>query len=232
MASSATAATTRVLKTVVFMGSAKSVIPPWGGDARLGDRVLRYVSKTLQDRSATLGNLTITHDVSIVDPKEVFEANTGALSEISSGELSAPTFFFKELPPKAQALKDLIEQADAYLIVSPEYNHVVPPALASVMGHFGGSCFKAKPSAILTYSPGPWGGQRGAICIVAMTHELGCLPVSKMTGLPLVSSLLNEDGTPVDPSHRMLKQLPEMLTQLEWMAVAMKNQRESTGVTF
>mmetsp|Transcript_17601 Transcript_17601/g.26720 ORF Transcript_17601/g.26720 Transcript_17601/m.26720 type:complete len:100 (+) Transcript_17601:3-302(+) len=97
------------------------------------------------------------------------------------------------------------------------------------MGHFGGSFYKCKPSGIVTYSPGPWGGQRAAMSIQVMCHELGCLPVSKLCGIPSVSELLTAEGTPVDPSHRMLKQLPELLTQLEWMAVAMANQRKATG---
>eukprot|EP00540_Astrosyne_radiata_P012472 CAMPEP_0116826464 /NCGR_PEP_ID=MMETSP0418-20121206/2542_1 /TAXON_ID=1158023 /ORGANISM="Astrosyne radiata, Strain 13vi08-1A" /LENGTH=69 /DNA_ID=CAMNT_0004455099 /DNA_START=211 /DNA_END=420 /DNA_ORIENTATION=- len=65
--------------------------------------------------------------------------------------------------------------------------------------------------------------------IQVMLHELGCLPVSKLVGLPVVSDLLQADGTPVDPKARMLKQLPGMLDQLEWMAVAMKRQRDETG---
>jgi chromate reductase len=222
------AATKQTLKTVVFMGSARNIIPPWGGDARLGDRVLEWVKSTLKSRKEFLGDEEIAHDVSVVDPNDVF-APGGALAEVSAGELTVPTFFLKELPPKTQALKDLISGADCYLIVSPEYNHVMPPALASVMGHFGGSCYKAKPSAVVTYSPGPWGGMRAAIPICTMCHELGCLPVSKLCGIPLVTELLKEDGSPIDPDHRMLKQLPEMLTQLEWMAVAMKKQRLLTG---
>lgn len=216
------------MKTVVFMGSARNVSPPWGGDNRLGDRVLNWVKTTLTNRSEQLGNDTIKHDFSIVDPKEVFDKD-GALAEISAGELTVPTFFLKELPPKAQALKDSIVGADCYVIVSPEYNHVIPPALASVMGHFGGSCFKCKPSAIVTYSPGPWGGMRAAMTICNMCHELGCLPVSKLCGLPMVGDLLKEDGSPVDADNRMLKQLPDMLTQLEWMAMAMKKQRDDVG---
>jgi|UniRef100_A0A8J9SDT2 NAD(P)H-dependent FMN reductase len=219
----------KILKTVVFMGSSRSVTPPWGGDVRLGDRVLKWVESTLQSRKEKLGDEIITHDFSVVDPKDVF-AEGGALAEISRGDLTVPTFFLKELPPKAQALKDLINAADCYVVVSPEYNHTVPPALASLMGHFGGSNFSAKPSGIVTYSPGPWGGMRAAMTICNMCHELGCLPVSKLCGLPTVASILNEDGSPIDPSHRMLAQLPGMLTQLEWMAVAMKTQREKTGV--
>lgn len=218
----------RVLKTVVFMGSAKNISPPWGGDARLGDRVLKHVKTTIESRSVQLGSETIQHSVSIIDPIEVF-GKDGALSEISAGELLAPAFFYKQLPAKAQALQDVIAGADCYVIVSPEYNHVVPPALASVMGHFGGSCYACKPSAIVTYSPGPYGGQRAALSIVSMTHELGCLPVSKMVGFPMVGDLFLKDGTPKDPTHRMLKQLPDMLTQLEWMAVAMKDMRDKVG---
>lgn len=97
------------------------------------------------------------------------------------------------------------------------------------MGHFGGSCYSCKPSAIVTYSPGPWGGMRAAMSIQVMCHELGCLPVSKLCGIPTVADLLTEEGVPKDPESRMLKQLPAMLTQLEWMAVAMKRQRDETG---
>ena len=83
-----------------------------------------------------LGTEKIQHQYVVVDPAIVF-GKDGALAEISAGELTTPTFFLKELPMKAQILKDSITAADCYLIVSPEYNHVVPPALASVMRHFG-----------------------------------------------------------------------------------------------
>jgi chromate reductase, NAD(P)H dehydrogenase (quinone) len=222
-------ATERVLNTVIFMGSARATAPMWGGDVRLGDRVLQWIKAVMADRRATLGTEVIRHDIQVLDPKEVFAPGSGGLAEISSGEMTTPTFFLKELPPKAQALKEIVEKADCYLIISPEYNHTIPPALSSIMGHFGGSCYTAKPSAIVTYSPGPWGGMRAAMDICTMCHELGCLPVTKLTGIPTVSSLLHPDGSPIDPSHRMLSQLPEMLVQLEWMAVAMKNQRNLTG---
>ena len=218
----------KTLKTVVFMGSARNVTPPWGGDSRLGDRVLKWVTATLGARAESLGSATIKHQVDVLDPLEVF-GKDGALSEISAGELTTPTFFLKSLPPKAQALKDLIVEADCYIVVSPEYNHCAPPALASLMGHFGGSCYSCKPSAIVTYSPGPWGGMRAAMSIQIMCHELGCLPVSKLCGIPTATDLLTEEGVPKDPESRMLKQLPAMLSQLEWMAVAMKRQRDETG---
>jgi len=204
------------------MGSART-----GG--RMGDRVLSWVKSNLTSRQGTLGDANITHDVTVLDPVDLFDPQNGALSEMSSGELSVPTFFVQNLPPRVEAIRDTIQTADCYIIVSPEYNHVVPPGLASLMGHFGGSNYVCKPSGIVTYSPGPWGGMRAAMSINTMCHELGCLPVSALCGLPTVTELLKEDGTPNDPDARMLKQLPQMLDQLEWMAVAMKRQRDETG---
>ena len=219
-----------MLKTVVFLGSARNTAPFWGGDARLGDRVTNWVKKTLATRSASLGDEKISHDVTVIDPLEAF-GEGGPLAAISAGELRLTTFMAKgdSLPKATTDLMDKIRSADCYLIVSPEYNHSVPPALSSLMGHFGGSLYKCKPSGIITYSSGPWGGQRAMIAIQAMCHELGCLPVSKVCGIPSVTDLFEVDGTPKDPNHRMLKQLPDLLDQLEWMAMAMKTQREKTG---
>mmetsp|Transcript_29999 Transcript_29999/g.85895 ORF Transcript_29999/g.85895 Transcript_29999/m.85895 type:complete len:103 (-) Transcript_29999:300-608(-) len=98
-----------------------------------------------------------------------------------------------------------------------------------MMGHFGGSNYAHKPSAIVTYSVSPWGGARTSIALQPMLHELGCLPVSKMTCYPTAGELFNEDGTPKDPEHRMLKQLPAMLTDLEWVATAFARMRGSLG---
>jgi hypothetical protein len=75
-----------------------------------------------------------------------------------------------------------------------------------------------------------------SLCSAAMAlrpfqAELGCLPVSKLCGLPNAAELLHDDGTPSsDPPHRMLKQLPAMLGQLEYIALAMLHQREASGL--
>eukprot|EP00980_Cylindrotheca_fusiformis_P012953 scaffold3236_cov66-Cylindrotheca_fusiformis.AAC.19 len=226
-----------VLKTVIFLGSARNKPAFWGGDARLGDRVVNWVQNVLATRTNTkLGgaeqNLSVSHNVTIVDPLEVFHKDSGALAGISSGEMNTPTFFMEpeDLPPRTKEMIKTIENADCYLIVSPEYNHTVPPALSSVMGHFAASLYKCKPSGIITYSPGPFGGMRGAMSIIVMCQILGCLPVSKTVGIPTVEDLLELDGTPKNETSLLLtEQMPEMLNQVEWMAMAMKNQRDLAG---
>jgi hypothetical protein len=45
----------RVLHTIVFIGSARDSSPPWGGDKRLGDRVVNHVLAALRNRSQVVG---------------------------------------------------------------------------------------------------------------------------------------------------------------------------------
>ncbi len=55
--------------------------------------------------------------------------------------LAAPHFFLKPdaISPKMAEMAATIKAADCYVIVSAEYNHTAPPALLSLLGHFGGS---------------------------------------------------------------------------------------------
>ncbi|CAE7752660.1 fba, partial [Symbiodinium sp. CCMP2456] len=216
------------LKTVVFMGSARNVVPPWGGDARLGDRVLKHVLSVLKARDEAYGQDQVSHDVSVFDPVEVFGPG-GALE--GDGHLTTPHFFLKAgTNPKMDEMQATIKAADGYVVVTAEYNHSLPPALTSLMGHFGGSNYKCKPSCIVTYSPGPWAGMRAAMAARPFLAELGCIPVSKLAAFPAPSDLFDEEGAPKDPEARMLKQLPAMVGELEWMALAMKKMRDSAGL--
>ena len=54
------------LKTVVFMGSARNVVPPWGGDVRLGDRVLKHVVSHLRARDEAYAQDQINHEVTSI----------------------------------------------------------------------------------------------------------------------------------------------------------------------
>jgi NAD(P)H-dependent FMN reductase len=195
----------RVLRTIVFIGSARDSSPPWGGDKRLGDRIVNHVLAALRNRnqvfrrahcpasaqierercSQLLGGEVITHDVTVLDPVKIF-GDGGELS--GDGEMRLPHFFAKQGSlPGADKLAQTIKAADAIIVISPEYNHSVPPALSSLLGtqtsgqgagapaftpcsvagHFGGSNYAGKPSAIITYSPGPWGGAL-VLCVLLL----------------------------------------------------------------
>lgn len=96
------------LKTVIFLGSAKDISPPWGGPKRLGDRVLSYVTKHVQSRFEKSGPNSIKHEVTVLDPLEAF-GEGGALAE-SGGELKHPSYFYRggTAPPAMESLRKTI----------------------------------------------------------------------------------------------------------------------------
>jgi hypothetical protein len=101
----------RKLKCVVFMGSGKTITPPWGGPARLCTRVTEYVKSVLNSRSGTVtcGKETIEYETTVYDPAVVF-APGGALAE-SGGQLSSPHFFYGagKAPEAMDAMRDTIK---------------------------------------------------------------------------------------------------------------------------
>ena len=123
------------LSTVIFLGSARNQAAMWGGDARLGDRVSNWVTGHLNSRASKVGDEDVSHEVTVFDPISVFGPG-GALAH-SGAQISVPTFFAKDVPEGARAMGDAIARADAIICMTAEYNHSVPPALSSMLNHFG-----------------------------------------------------------------------------------------------
>lgn len=134
-------------------------------------------------------------------------------------------------PAALDQLAEKIAAADGYVAVSPEYNHSMSPALADLLNHFGSSLFSFKPSAIVTYSAGQWGGARAAVNMRTFLAELGCLPVSSMVHVPHAQEVFAEDGSylPDVDAARWQAYLGRTLLQLAWWAEAAQEQR-STGL--
>jgi len=130
-------------------------------------------------------------------------------------------------PEALDALAAKIEAADGYVMVSPEYNHSMSPVLAHLLNHFGSSLFSYKPSAIVTYSAGQWGGARAAVGMRAFLSELGCLPISAMIHIPKAQEVLAESGDFSEGVDAASWQgyLNRTLAQLEWWAAAARAQR-------
>lgn len=156
------------------------------------------------------------HEVHIIDP----------LGFDTSGVFK-PHFAYAEgrAPQALDDLAEAISSADGYVMVSPEYNHSMSPALAHLLNHFGASRFAWKPSAIVTYSAGQWGGARAAMGMRGFLSELGCLPVSAMVHLPKAHEALNEEGAWLSDAERWDGYVGRTFAQLEWWAQAARQQR-------
>lgn len=195
------------LKLLVFLGSVRDSTPP--RPARLGERVARACRGLLVAKG---------HEVGLVDPLD-FELGGVFKPHFAHAQGKAPA-----------ALEDMarrIEAADGFVMVSPEYNHSMSPALAHLLNHFGSSLFAYKPSAIATYSAGQWGGARAAVNMRTFLSELGCLPVSAMIHVPRAQEVFAEDGgyAPGVDGERWDGYIGRTLAQLIWWAEAARHQR-------
>ena len=197
------------MNLLVFLGSARTTTPP--RPARLGARVAAACERLLTRQG---------HDAALIDP----------LDHDLGGPFK-PHFSFAsgKAPARLNDMAQAIEAADGYVMVSPEYNHSMSPALAHLLNHFGASLFAFKPSAIVTYSAGQWGGARAAVGMRTFLSELGCLPVSAMVHIPKAQEALNEDGTWAGDADRWDGYVGRTLMQLEWWAQAARRQRDEGG---
>jgi NAD(P)H-dependent FMN reductase len=114
------------------------------------------------------------------------------------------------------------------VIVSAEYNHSIPPALSNLLDHFLEEYF-FKPSAIVCYSPGAFGGVRAAMQLRAMLGEMGMSSIPSILPFPKVHEALDADGKPA--SERTDKSTGRFLAELEWYAEALKAAR-ARGVPY
>src|SRR5271166_4532093 len=103
-----------------------------------------------------------------------------------------------QAPEILERLATRIRVADAYVIVSAEYNHSIPPALSNLLDHFLEEYF-FKPSAIACYSPGAFGGVRAAMQLRAMLAEMGMASIPSLLPFPKVHEALSPEGVPADP---------------------------------
>jgi NAD(P)H-dependent FMN reductase len=125
-------------------------------------------------------------------------------------------------PEMLERIAALIVPADAIVVVSGEYNHSIPPALSNLLDHFLEEWFW-KPSAIVCYSAGSFGGVRAAVQLRAMLAELGMSSIPSIFPVPKVQSAFSEDGTPVDPATRGRSK--KFFDELEWYACALRDAR-------
>ncbi len=201
------------LKILVFLGSIRDSTPP--RPARLGLRVARACTAQL---------VAADHDAILIDPLD-FDL---------SGPFKPQFAYAKGRAPVAlDSLAEQIAAADGYVMVSPEYNHSMSPALAHLLNHFGSSLFAYKPSAIVTYSAGQWGGARAAVSMRTYLSELGCLPVSAMIHLPKAQEVFDEAGDyfPDVDGTQWNGYLGRTFAQLEWWAQAAKDRRTDERAT-
>lgn len=177
---------------------------------RQGLRVARMVMRALTEAG---------HDPVLVDPMVL--------------QLPLLDRMYKEhppgqAPPELEHLAQLYRAADGFMIVSAEYNNGIPPALKNLLDHFLEEYFW-RPSAIVCYSAGGFGGVRAAMQLRMTLAELGMPSIPSLLPIPRVGQALDEDGT--IKAEGTARALPRFLAEFTWYAEALRRQRQG-GVPY
>lgn len=178
----------------VFVGSVRR--------DRKGIRVARWIERKLQERN---------HKVFFIDPMEL--------------DLPLLDRMYKEMdnpPEKIKDLRNKIKYAEGYVPVTPEYNRSTSSALKNTLDYFLEEYF-FKPSAIVSYSPGMFGGINAAQQLRLIFAELGAPSIPSSFVIPRVHKALDENGNLIDESYD--KRINKFLDEFEWYINALTSQR-------
>ncbi len=124
-------------------------------------------------------------------------------------------------------IADRLDRADAFLVLTPEYNHSYPAALKHAIDtHYDE--WRFKPAAFVSYGAGS-GGIRAVEHLRGVFAELQA--TTTRNGVVLVApwSHLSDDGTFVAPESAD-RALAATLAELRWWALALRDARHTRGI--
>jgi NAD(P)H-dependent FMN reductase len=127
-----------------------------------------------------------------------------------------------DAPESLEKLAAIYRQSDGFVVVSGEYNHGMPPALKNLLDHFLEEYF-FRPSGIVCYSAGMFGGVRAAMQLRMTLAELGMSSIPTLFPVPRVQDAFTEDGTPTNEAS--YRYVAGFLNEFEWYARALKEAR-------
>jgi NAD(P)H-dependent FMN reductase len=158
-------------------------------------------------------------DVELIDlrdwPLPLFAEHLGTI-----GDFNDPTYS----QPIVKAWNDKIKEADAFIVVTPEYNHSFPAVLKNAFESvFVSFAFRNKPIAAVGYSNGIGAGIRAIEHLTQVAVEAEAVPLRYSVVIPFVTTAFNEDGEPLNSATSV--SLDVLLDDLGWWSLALEAAR-------
>ncbi|MEO7531287.1 MAG: NAD(P)H-dependent oxidoreductase [Sediminibacterium sp.] len=152
------------------------------------------------------------HTIDIID---VRDWNLPLLQQVFSSEEKAPDTF-KPLAKRMFA-------ANAFILVSPEYNGSYSPALQNLLDHFPKQSHKA--FGIVTASAGPMGGMRSTQQLLLLIPALFGIASPHMLVTPVADTKFDAEGNLIDPAFQ--KNIDNFVNEFLWLAQTLHPQLET-----
>jgi NAD(P)H-dependent FMN reductase len=132
------------------------------------------------------------------------------------------TGYGQPAPPEVDAVRPRLANADAFVVVTPEYNHSYP-ALLKTLIDWHMQEWQAKPVAFVSYG-GMSGGLRAVEHLRGVFAELHAVTVRDSISFHGAWARFGPDGRPLDAAD-CATAVKGMLDQLAWWATALRNAR-------
>jgi NAD(P)H-dependent FMN reductase len=126
------------------------------------------------------------------------------------------------------SLRQRIAHADAFVVVTPEYNHGYPAPLKALIDSVGPE-WHAKPVAFVSYG-GVSGGLRAVEQLRQVFAELHTVTVRDGVSFSSAWEQFDPEGMLTTP-ERAQKSMAVMLARLRWWAVALRSARNAIPFT-
>jgi NAD(P)H-dependent FMN reductase len=190
-------------KLLVIVGSTRPT--------RAADRVVPWLLARAEAHGAFEVELADLRDW----PLPFFGEHFGTL-----GDPADPTYS----DPLVKAWNAKVKAADAYLVVTPEYNHSIPAvlknAIDSVWFSFG---FRNKPVAAVGYSGGASGAIRALEHLAHIVIEAEAVPLRNTVVIPSLGTAFDAVGEPTGPMTDVALKIA--LDDLAWWSAALEKAR-------
>jgi NAD(P)H-dependent FMN reductase len=173
---------------------------------RAGIRACRWIMRELDARG---------HEPVLIDAAEIgLPLLDRMYKEFAPGTAPAPL----------DKLAELYRRADGFLIVSGEYNHAAPAALKNLLDTFLEEYFW-RPSGIVCYSAGQFGGVRAAMQLRMTLAELGMSSIPSLLPVPRIAQAIDQDGDATTPGLDASRD--RFLEEFLWYCEGLADRRRS-----
>ena len=195
-----------MLKLKIVVGSTR--------DGRAADHVVPWV----RQRAVGSGDF----DVEVLDLRDwalpMFAESIHTLGDLHDPEYSQP---------QVRRWNDAIGDADALLVITPEYNHSIPAVLKNAIDSvFFSFALRHKPVGFVGYSMGAVGGARAVEHLVHVAVEAEAVPMRNSVLIPVVHNAFDEAGDPVSDATQIA--LTILLEDLRWWGDVLRDARSDS----
>lgn len=123
---------------------------------------------------------------------------------------------------KSAEYTKIVEETDAFIIVSPEYNHSFPGSLKSLLDKEL-KAYNHRAVGLVGVSNGMFAGARVVEALTSVVRELGLTMSHTVLHVPRVHENFNEDGT--TDNEMIIASADRFYKELVWVASALKTAR-------